>query len=136
MSFAANLKRIRIARNLTQAELSALCGFRSQSRIGNYERDNDRQPRPADLKKLTKALNCSADDLIGGTPEQHAMQDIATTLIAVADLLRDSMPGVAQQLAQRVETLAGDVADSDRLVSRILLRLRSSENEKPPSTSS
>lgn len=50
---SADLRR---RRGLTQAELGGLCGW-ADSRIGAYERDEVKKPRPASLMKLAEAFN-------------------------------------------------------------------------------
>ncbi|TDX29134.1 phage repressor protein [Modicisalibacter xianhensis] len=60
--------RIRKARKrmgLTQPELTAACGWDSQGRISNYERDL-REPKRPDLEKLAKALDVSVEWLWSG----------------------------------------------------------------------
>tara|TARA_R110001592_G_scaffold65634_2_gene201212 strand:- start:3231 stop:3887 length:657 start_codon:yes stop_codon:yes gene_type:complete len=52
---------------LSQAELSELCGWGAQSRIGNYETDN-REPNLSDLEKISINLGVSLADLIGISP--------------------------------------------------------------------
>ncbi|MHB0775400.1 LexA family protein [Halomonas sp. WWR20] len=68
--------RIRKARKrmgLTQPELTAACGWDSQGRISNYERDL-REPKRTDLEKLAKALDVSMEWLWSGkesTPDKR-----------------------------------------------------------------
>lgn len=64
---ANNLKKIRKGLGKSQAELAKTCGFRFQSRIGNYE-SGIRTPSISDAQKIVEALNklgatCSLDDV-------------------------------------------------------------------------
>lgn len=55
-SFGSRLRAIRSLRGLTQPGLAELCGWESQGRISNYERD-EREPKLADIMRLARALN-------------------------------------------------------------------------------
>lgn len=48
---------------MSQKDLALACGWESQSRIGNYEKDV-RQPNLGDLGKIAKALNISFNELV------------------------------------------------------------------------
>lgn len=63
MSFGNNLKKIRQDNNLTQEELAKKINT-SRSNIANYENDKN-MPSVDVLEKLSKALNCSTDFLLG-----------------------------------------------------------------------
>ena len=58
-----NLKEIRLARGMTQEELAKKTGV-SQSQIARYE-NGDCEPTLDTLRKLSKELNCTLDELIG-----------------------------------------------------------------------
>lgn len=67
MTFAQNLKRLRIAAGLTQEQLAHACGYSGQSRIGNYESSQPkaRQPKPDELPMIASALGVSVGQLFG-----------------------------------------------------------------------
>lgn len=56
---AADVARIRLARQLSQAELARLCGT-TQSAIARLERGS-RPPRLDTLARIAEALDCSLD---------------------------------------------------------------------------
>lgn len=72
MDFAANLKRLRQERKLSQEQLALKCGWSGQSRIANYESTspNAREPKASDVWRLAQALECSVDELFGAPPAQ------------------------------------------------------------------
>ena len=57
------IKRHRKAAGLSQAALATACGWRSQSRVGNYE-TNTREPTLADLQLIAKAIGVDASEII------------------------------------------------------------------------
>jgi transcriptional regulator with XRE-family HTH domain len=64
---AYNLRRLRIARQLTQERLGKLCGLQK-----NYISDLERgrfDPRVKNFQKLTRGLGCSADELLREIPK-------------------------------------------------------------------
>lgn len=58
------IKEARERAGLTQPQLASLCGWESQGRVSNYEKDI-RQPKIEDLKKLALVLKVSMSELIG-----------------------------------------------------------------------
>ena len=60
-----NLKKLRQAKNLTQAQLSAISSV-PQSKICEYEK-NRTLPRLDTAEKLARALGCTLDELAGLT---------------------------------------------------------------------
>tara|TARA_R110000764_G_scaffold2641_4_gene11460 strand:- start:11237 stop:11893 length:657 start_codon:yes stop_codon:yes gene_type:complete len=57
------IAHFRKKKNLSQGQLSELCGWGAQSRIGNYEKDN-REPNLADLRKIAEQLSVSLAELL------------------------------------------------------------------------
>lgn len=57
------IKRHRKAARLSQAALAAACGWKSQSRVGNYETDF-REPSLADLRLIAKAVGVDESAII------------------------------------------------------------------------
>ncbi|WP_090622367.1 helix-turn-helix domain-containing protein [Azotobacter beijerinckii] len=64
-TLGARIAHYRKAAGLSQAELATACGWKSQSRIGNYEKDT-REPTLADLEKIATALGMSVSQLAYG----------------------------------------------------------------------
>ena len=69
MSFGNNLKKIRLDNDLTQEELAKKINT-SRSNIANYENDKN-MPSVDMLEKMSKALNCSVDFLLGKNDNQE-----------------------------------------------------------------
>lgn len=63
-----NIKKLRVALNISQVELARKLGVSKQS-VSNWENDNI-QPSIDMLIKLAKALNVSTDYLLGLTTEK------------------------------------------------------------------
>ncbi|KXU38693.1 hypothetical protein AXE65_12430 [Ventosimonas gracilis] len=59
----ARIAHYRKSKGLSQAELAKACGWSSQSRVGNYEK-NTREPSLDDLKKLADVLGIPLPALI------------------------------------------------------------------------
>ena len=64
-SIASRIKRIRESKGLSQRALADLCGWASQSRIGNYEAGT-RSVSVDDAEVIAKALGISAPELLFG----------------------------------------------------------------------
>lgn len=58
------IKKFRTQAGLSQAALAKACGWKSQSRVGNYEVDS-REPTFADLDAIAKAIGVTTGDLLG-----------------------------------------------------------------------
>ena len=72
MTIGDRIRRAREARELTQRDLAAACGWESESpqgRISHYE-TNRREPSLADLAKIAKALNVTVEHLAFGPSTQ------------------------------------------------------------------
>ncbi len=103
MSFGKKIKTARELLGMSQLALAMKCGWDSQSRVGNYEKDL-REPNFCDLKKLAKALeqpiiyflNNEDDDqegmeqeqgLFSGNKSTHT-QDLSEMERSVLDLFK------------------------------------------------
>ncbi|MEE5162209.1 LexA family transcriptional regulator [Pseudomonas alliivorans] len=64
-SLAQRLQRLRKAADKSQAELAKLCGWSSQSRVGNYEAGT-REPTLGDIEAMAKALQVPYSVLLIG----------------------------------------------------------------------
>ena len=72
------IARHRKAAGLSQAALAVACGWKSQSRIGNYESDS-REPSLSDLENIARAVGVSVAQLTYGLPEQGSGPQQAQT---------------------------------------------------------
>jgi transcriptional regulator with XRE-family HTH domain len=62
-SLGQRIKRFRKAAGISQAQLADACGWKSQSRVGNYE-SGTREPTLADIQTIASALGASFTDLL------------------------------------------------------------------------
>lgn len=69
-SFGENLKEVRISKNISQGKLAEVLGIHP-SHVSRYERD-EVKPSIDVIKKITDALNISADKLIYGSYDNMA----------------------------------------------------------------
>jgi transcriptional regulator with XRE-family HTH domain len=90
MTFAANLKAIRIAANLTQEQLAHACGYSGQSRIGNYESSQPkaRQPKPDELPRIAAALGVSVGELFGEPAPLQQSQSVRLGVSMIAETVK------------------------------------------------
>lgn len=68
------IKELREELNISQSKLAFACGFKTSSRISNYE-SGIRSPKISDARKIVETLNklgskCSFDDVF--PPKDHA----------------------------------------------------------------
>ncbi len=68
---AENLRRLREARGLSQAELARRASI-DRSHVLRIEDGTYKHPRPQNLEKLARALNCDVDEITGRTVIRHA----------------------------------------------------------------
>lgn len=91
------IKRHRKAAGLSQAALATACGWKSQSRVGNYETDT-REPTLADLSLIAKAVGVAASELIldykpkAEEPVQSSMVESNATYLGPIDVWDDDTP--------------------------------------------
>jgi phage repressor protein C with HTH and peptisase S24 domain len=77
-TLGSRIKYYRDLAGLSQAALAAACGWKSQSRVGNYEKDT-REPSLRDLAAIAKALRISISDLTEYSPDAVAKGAPAST---------------------------------------------------------
>lgn len=129
MAFKEKIKDMRIAANLTQAELGKKAGMSSRT-IQNYEL-GVRMPRNLDIvKKLADALDTSAEELLGNSgllivsaQEQggaSAAKDITelveevTGLFAGGKLSEDAMDGLVNIIHKEIAADQEDAAERNQ----------------------
>ncbi|WP_040263729.1 helix-turn-helix domain-containing protein [Pseudomonas massiliensis] len=78
-TFGQRLKKLRKAARLSQAQLAEACGWKSQSRVGNYETDA-REPSFADLETIAGVLGISVLQLVvSGEKSGHKVRESGAT---------------------------------------------------------
>lgn len=88
MTFAANLRRLRIKANLTQEKLAHACGYSGQSRIGNYEKEgpDGREPKLSEIPVIAKALGVEIAELFGQPATRQGSQSTRLDPERIAEL--------------------------------------------------
>jgi phage repressor protein C with HTH and peptisase S24 domain/DNA-binding XRE family transcriptional regulator len=119
---AERIKRTRKNAKMSQAQLAEACGWKSQSRVGNYEAGT-REPSFADIEAMAKALGVDKSDLlIGLPPEFSAMDALPAPSSSSAELVRQmlakhgkNLSDVARQkIADAVEETATQVTETSQ----------------------
>ncbi|KMM91960.1 LexA family transcriptional regulator [Pseudomonas lundensis] len=120
-SLAQRIKRLRKEAGLSQAQLADACGWKSQSRVGNYEAGT-REPNLADISAIAKALRIDDAQLLLSTPPadlsplsfETAQTSVApgSAADAVRAMLAKSGKNVPEALKQKIIAVA-DTADSN-----------------------
>lgn len=79
-TLGSRIAHYRKMKGISQDKLAKACGWGSQSRIGNYEKDT-REPSLDDLELMAKALGVTVADLIGSAqPPSDRLQNIEPAL--------------------------------------------------------
>lgn len=115
-SLAQRIKRLRKEAGLSQAQLAEACGWKSQSRVGNYEAGT-REPNLADIAAIAKALRIDEAQLLLSmpsplSPEAAPAQSLGSAADAVRAMLAKSGKNVPEALRQKIIAVA-DTADSN-----------------------
>ena len=145
MPFHDNLRRLRLAKKLTQEQLALDCGWKGQSRIANYEADPSRKgARKPDLDGvpiIAAALGVSIQELFDpqAATSQSTRPDPDTLASALEALARINEVQVGEQfplsadniLVAYEEVLRDDRADLDinEIGRRIASRLRGKDGK-------
>ncbi len=120
-TLGSRIAHYRIAAGLSQAALAKACGWASQSRVGNYEKDT-REPNLEDIALMAKALGVHPTQLLTGEPPKVQAN---AELIGMMSPWDSSTPlhddEVAIPLYKEVEMAAGNgathaVEQTDRLL--------------------
>ncbi len=79
-TLGSRIKHYRELRKISQRELALACGWASQSRIGNYEKDT-REPSLDDVKAIAAVLKIAPEHLLLGRPQNDSgMQNFQAAL--------------------------------------------------------
>ncbi|MEG5263465.1 S24 family peptidase [Pseudomonas sp. JDS28PS106] len=101
-SIGRRIKRLRTQAKMSQAQLAEACGWKSQSRIGNYEADS-REPSLADIGVIAKALGVEESELL---LEQPASNVEASSADLVRQMLARHGRGLSVEARQRIVAAA------------------------------
>lgn len=120
-SLGQRIKRLRKAAKMSQAQLAEACGWKSQSRVGNYEAGT-REPMLADIAEIAKALGVDESEILldlskvitntdlGGLTYEPPNRDAAPT--RSEDLVRDMLAKYGRGLPQEIRDKIAAVATS------------------------
>lgn len=98
---------------MSQAQLAEACGWKSQSRVGNYEAGS-REPMLADIAAIAKALGVDESEiLLSGPPVSHAIVGDAMLQLSAADQMRQMLAKVKGLSADSRERIMAVAEESD-----------------------
>lgn len=118
------IKRLRTAAKMSQAQLAQACGWKSQSRVGNYEADS-REPSFADIEAIAEALQIDKSQLLldmrSTQPAFNAANLPAPAKTSAADLVTQMLARhgknlgdeARQKIAEAVRETADEVSASN-----------------------
>lgn len=101
-SLSQRIKRLRKATGMSQAQLADACGWKSQSRVGNYEAGT-REPTLADIASIASALGVDQSELLLDSPplEPSSTQPRSTADL-VKQMLAKSGKGIPEEARKRL----------------------------------
>lgn len=111
---AKRIKRARQNAGMSQAQLADACGWKSQSRVGNYEAGS-REPSFADIEAMSKALGVDKSELLIGLPEpENSLEEANGVPGSSADLVRQMLAkhgkNLPDETRQRISAAVEDTA--------------------------
>lgn len=111
-SLSQRIKRLRKATGMSQAQLADACGWKSQSRVGNYEAGT-REPTLADIASIASALGVDQSELLlnASTAEAEPASG-RTTADLVKQMLAKSGKGIPEEARQRLLAAAEEPYDN------------------------
>lgn len=131
-SIGKRIKRLRKIAQMSQAQLAEACGWKSQSRIGNYEADS-REPSFADIEAMASALGVDKSELLldlrqapldseKGRPSAPRMSSGPDVGSSSADLVRQMLAqhgrGLSAEARRRIVAAAAEPdADAETVIS-------------------
>ncbi|MDE1715799.1 S24 family peptidase [Chromobacterium amazonense] len=89
MKIGERIAALRNAREWSQRELANRCGWDSQARIGNYERDA-REPSLNDIETIASALGVTAQELLFGDTDNPTPTGRIVTYDGADDIGREN----------------------------------------------
>jgi transcriptional regulator with XRE-family HTH domain len=110
--FAERLCALRKSLGMTQQDLADRLGL-SRGTIGMYE-SGHRDPDTTTLSRLADILGCSADYLLGRTPDRHPIAEQILTLAARrrSESAADLTPAEIKQIREAIKILKIDMPRS------------------------
>jgi transcriptional regulator with XRE-family HTH domain len=130
-SLPQRIKRYRKAIGLSQADLADACGWKSQSRVGNYEAGT-REPTLADIAVIAKALGISESDLLIGLPERETSAIDApspSAVDAVRNMLAKHGGGLPDRVKSQIMAVTEASAPSSNVISADFSGLKARPDE-------
>lgn len=131
-SLGQRIRRLRKQVNLSQAQLAEACGWKSQSRVGNYE-VGSREPNLADIAAMARALRVDPSQLLlNTTTDAHTEQGLtgSTSLAIVRDMLAKNGRGLPDQVRQKILAAAQSPNDeADHIIPAALPSLKAKSDE-------
>ena len=116
MAFSDNLKRLRLARGMTQEQLALACGWSGQSRIANYESSaaSAREPKVSDVPLIASALGVAVAELFGESPVTSQFQRLDfARMVKPIEMVEDP---VLLEIAYEVVQEFGGEAPADNVL--------------------
>ena len=101
-SLSQRIKRLRKATGMSQAQLADACGWKSQSRVGNYEAGT-REPTLADIASIASALGVDQSELLlNAPPSDNPSTPPRSTADLVKQMLAKGGKGITEEARQRL----------------------------------
>jgi len=109
-SLSQRIKRLRKATGMSQAQLADACGWKSQSRVGNYEAGT-REPTLADIASIASALGVDQSELLlNSPPPEIPSTQPRSTADLVKQMLAKSGKGIPEEARKRLLAAAEEPA--------------------------
>lgn len=112
-SLSQRIKRLRKATGMSQAQLADACGWKSQSRVGNYEAGT-REPTLADIASIASALGVDQSELLLNSPPPDSLSTpLRSTAELVKQMLAKSGKGIPDEARKRLLAAAEEPTPSN-----------------------
>lgn len=104
--FGANIKRLRLALNMSQDELAALCGYTSRSSIAKIETGATDIPQQK-IKLFAEALHVKPSEILAAAPVLPKSQFLVDLEEIIKDMNPDQLSHVIEY-AKMIKQYKGD----------------------------
>jgi len=112
-SLSQRIKRLRKATGMSQAQLADACGWKSQSRVGNYEAGT-REPTLADIASIAAALGVDQSELLlSSPPPETPSTQPRSTADLVKQMLAKSGKNIPEEARKRLLAAAEEPATTN-----------------------
>ncbi|WAP65399.1 S24 family peptidase [Pseudomonas fortuita] len=119
-SLSQRIKRLRKATGMSQAQLADACGWKSQSRVGNYEAGT-REPTLADIAAMAAALGVDQSELLLNSA---AVTEVSAPARSTTDLVRQMLAksgkGIPEEARQRLLAAAEEPSASSAVAANFV----------------